>query len=120
MLRIIRGNQIIGTVDFFTHGDQYTLPDGTIIQSFQNGQMTEDMLVPELDYHVDTPKACQYCGRKLLLAPIHHPHRDIRRFHMKDGSSIWLATCMAKSCLEQFTKRCRQLSYDPNVKHGHG
>lgn len=120
MLRVIKNNQVVGTVDFFNHGDQYTLPDGTIIQSYLSGDLTEEMLVAGIDYHVDTPKVCQFCERKLFLAPMHSRLRDIRRFQMKDGSSTWLATCMGSACLEQFSNRCRQLSRDPNVHHGHG
>ena len=121
MLRIIQNGQVIQTVAFFNQGDQVTLPDGTIIQSYLTADgPSEEMFIAGIDYPIDTPRVCQFCDTRLLLAPLHYRHRDIRRFQMKDGSSTWLATCMGQACLEQFSNRCRQLSRDPNVHHGHG
>jgi len=121
MLRIIRDGQVIQTVASFNQGDQVTLDDGTIIQSYLTADgPSEEMFVAGIDFSLDTPRVCQFCETRLLLAPRHSRHRDIRRFQMNDGTVTWVATCMGQACLEQFSARCRQLSRDPNVQHGHG
>jgi hypothetical protein len=61
MLRIIQNGQVIQTVAFFNQGDQVTLMDGTIIQSYLTADgPSEEMFIAGIDYPIDTPRSVSY------------------------------------------------------------
>ena len=113
-MRMIRDGKVVELFSADRGGATFTLPDGTVVQLWDNSWKNPAMDIRGIDYPADYPSACDHCATEFSYAT----GKDIRPFSMKDGTRRWVAACTNNpDCAKKHMDGIRKLSRDPLVKH---